>query len=82
MKFLDVIKPVIEYVEKKVKEYCEQHNVNDELLKQQVKEKLGNNFSYLGYISELLNSMCEVIAYNEKKSFNEIRDEFQDVYLK
>jgi hypothetical protein len=82
MKFLDVIKPVIEYVEKKVKEYCEQHNVDDKSLKQQVKAQLGDNFSYLGYINELLNSMCEVIAQNEGKTFNEIRDEFQEVYLK
>lgn len=82
MEFLDLILPLIEYVEKKVKEFCEQHNVNDELLKQQVREKLGNNFSYLGYINELLNSMCEVIAQSEGKTFNEIRDEFQEAYLK
>ena len=54
MNFLDIIKPLIEYIEKKVKEFCELHNVDDELLKQQVKAKLGNNLSYLGYINELL----------------------------
>ena len=82
MNFLDIIKSLIEYIEKKVKEFCELHNVDDELLKQQVKAKLGNNLSYLGYINELLNSMCEVIARKEEKTFNEIRDEFQEAYLK
>lgn len=38
-------------------------------------------FKYV-IVNELLNSMGEVIARKEEKTFSEIRDEFQEAYLK
>lgn len=79
--FLDTAKPPVEDNEKRVKKFSKLHNVDDELLKQQVKAKLGNDLSYMGYINELVNSMCEVIAQNEGKTFDEILDKFEETYL-
>ena len=42
--FLDTARPPVEDNEKRVKKFCKLHNVDDELLKQQVKAKLGRDY--------------------------------------
>lgn len=75
------IEPLLRYVEKKAQSFLESHGLVDsyEDILKHAKEVLP---SVVDYINIILNETVSIVAKEEEKDWNDVKDEFCCHYLK
>nr|DAF91576.1 MAG TPA: hypothetical protein [Siphoviridae sp. ctlIg4] len=80
MSNFDFLPPLVDFVEDKAKSFLSKNGMNgfDDLKK----ESKDHSLNVVDYINSLLNNLVEKVATFRQDTFNNVRDDFNEHYLK